>query len=359
MLADAYIRFRRRIGTAPVRLEAAGYLAPGHGGYLTMCAARSQQAGLADEFSYRGALDRPGKLAFLRGLDVLSVPATYDEPKGMFLLEAMASGVPVVQPRRGGFVEIVEKTGGGLLVDFPGPSGPARQSRGPGRRAVPAVERSRLAAHLVGARVRGRARPLHDCSSRRAVCSRSTSRPQERIAVTLVRGLILVLQVSNVSKEYPTPRGSLSVLSDVTFSLAPGEAAAITGPSGSGKSSLLYVLGALEPPSAGSVTLGGRNPFTLGPSDLADFRNSEIGFVFQDHCLLPQCSVLENVLRADAGRHPQRRAAWSGPDGGAGDETRRAWPERSSNRSASPTGSITAPASSQAARSSASPSRAR
>ncbi len=56
------------------------------------------------------------------------------------------------------------------------------------------------------------------------------------------------------------------------------------------------MLGALEPPSAGSVTLGGRNPFTLGPSDLADFRNAEIGFVFQDHCLLPQCSVLENVL---------------------------------------------------------------
>ena len=105
-----------------------------------------------------------------------------------------------------------------------------------------------------------------------------------------------MLQVSNVSKEYPTPRGALQVLSEVTFTLSPGEAAAITGPSGSGKSSLLYILGALEPPSSGMVALGGRNPFTLSADALADFRNAEIGFVFQDHCLLPQCSVLENVL---------------------------------------------------------------
>jgi lipoprotein-releasing system ATP-binding protein len=105
-----------------------------------------------------------------------------------------------------------------------------------------------------------------------------------------------VLTVTGVSKDYPAPHGPLRVLSDVTFSLAPGDAAAITGPSGSGKSSLLYMLGALEPPSSGAITLGGRNPFTLKPSELADFRNAEIGFVFQDHCLLPQCTVLENVL---------------------------------------------------------------
>ncbi len=105
-----------------------------------------------------------------------------------------------------------------------------------------------------------------------------------------------MLEVAHVSKHYATPRGPLTVLSDVSVSLSPGQAAAITGPSGSGKSSLLYVLGALEPPSAGTVTLGGTNPFTLGAAALADFRNAAIGFVFQDHCLLPQCSVLENVL---------------------------------------------------------------
>jgi glycosyltransferase involved in cell wall biosynthesis len=74
------------------------------------------KAGLLDEFTYHGAVDRDGKLAFLRTLDVLSVPAPYDEPKGVFLLEAMASGVPVVQPRRGSFTEMIENTGGGLLV---------------------------------------------------------------------------------------------------------------------------------------------------------------------------------------------------------------------------------------------------
>ena len=105
-----------------------------------------------------------------------------------------------------------------------------------------------------------------------------------------------MLEVSNVSKQYPTPRGALTVLAGVSLTLKAGEAAAITGPSGSGKSSLLYMLGALEPPSQGTVTLDGQDPFQLPPKAVAEFRNSKIGFVFQDHCLLPQCTVLENVL---------------------------------------------------------------
>jgi lipoprotein-releasing system ATP-binding protein len=108
--------------------------------------------------------------------------------------------------------------------------------------------------------------------------------------------MLAMLKAQNLTKEYPTPRGPMTVLADVSFSLAPGQAAAIMGPSGSGKSSLLYLLGTLEPPTSGTVTFDGSNPFLLSSSRLAAFRNETIGFVFQDHCLLPQCTVVENVL---------------------------------------------------------------
>lgn len=105
-----------------------------------------------------------------------------------------------------------------------------------------------------------------------------------------------MLEVSQVRKEYPAPGGPLTVLSGVSFSFERGDAAAIMGPSGAGKSTLLYILGGLERPTSGTVTLDGRNPYQLGEKELAAFRNKAIGFIFQDHCLLPQCSVLENVL---------------------------------------------------------------
>jgi len=120
-----------------------------------------------------------------------------------------------------------------------------------------------------------------------------------------------LLEVINLSKDYSTPRGPLPVLTAVSLKLSRGEAAAIMGPSGSGKSTLLHILGALDQPSSGSVTLDGNNPFELDEKALARFRNQKIGFVFQDHCLLPQCSVLENVLvptlvSQSANRHTER-----------------------------------------------------
>jgi glycosyltransferase involved in cell wall biosynthesis len=117
LLAEAYEKFRQRTPGARVRLESAGYMASSERPYLARVRQRLERAGLGGEFSYRGILDRAEKLSFLRGLDILSVPTTYDEAKGFFLLEAMASGVPVVQPRRGSFPEIVERTGGGVLVN--------------------------------------------------------------------------------------------------------------------------------------------------------------------------------------------------------------------------------------------------
>ena len=105
-----------------------------------------------------------------------------------------------------------------------------------------------------------------------------------------------MLEVNDLSKEYPTPQGGLPILSGVSLSLRRGDAVSIMGPSGSGKSSFLYIAGALEPPTSGTVTLDGQNPFEMPERKLAEFRNRQIGFIFQDHCLLPQLTVLENVL---------------------------------------------------------------
>ena len=105
-----------------------------------------------------------------------------------------------------------------------------------------------------------------------------------------------MLEVVQVSKEYPTARGPLSILREVTLTFRPGDAVVITGPSGSGKSTLLYLLGGLEPPTGGAIRLDGQNPYQLNERELAAYRNRQVGFVFQDHHLLPQCTVLENVL---------------------------------------------------------------
>jgi glycosyltransferase involved in cell wall biosynthesis len=116
-LCEAYRRLRSRGAQYPSRLWAAGYLAPEHESYFYGIRSNMASWGLSDQFRYHGELDRAGKLSFLKKVSVFSVPATYDDPKGLYLLEAMAAGIPVVQPRRGAFTEIVENTGGGILVE--------------------------------------------------------------------------------------------------------------------------------------------------------------------------------------------------------------------------------------------------
>jgi lipoprotein-releasing system ATP-binding protein len=104
------------------------------------------------------------------------------------------------------------------------------------------------------------------------------------------------LVITDVTKSYPTRVDPLVVLRGVSCSLAAGDSLAILGPSGCGKSTLLHIVGTLEAPSSGTVVLDGEDPFTLDEPRLAAFRNHKIGFIFQDHHLLPQCSALENVL---------------------------------------------------------------
>ncbi|MFQ5490924.1 MAG: ABC transporter ATP-binding protein [Phycisphaerae bacterium] len=105
-----------------------------------------------------------------------------------------------------------------------------------------------------------------------------------------------MLQAQSIEKRYETQGGSLEVLRDASLSLEPGESAVIMGPSGSGKSTFLNIIGTLERPSGGKLTLDGTDPFALTEPELAGFRNRRVGFIFQDHHLLPQCTVLENVL---------------------------------------------------------------
>jgi|CXWL01.1.fsa_nt_gi lipoprotein-releasing system ATP-binding protein len=117
-----------------------------------------------------------------------------------------------------------------------------------------------------------------------------------------------VLIAEGVSKEYPTRSGALSVLRGASLALEADTSAAIMGPSGCGKSTFLNILGTLEPPTAGRVTIAGRDPFTLGETQLASFRNRNIGFVFQEHHLLAPCTVLENVLIPTLAGEPDAEA---------------------------------------------------
>jgi glycosyltransferase involved in cell wall biosynthesis len=141
VLAEAYRLLRQQLPAAG--FEVAGYMAADCKPYLADIRRSLTDAGLINEFHYHGVLDRADKIAFLRKLDVMSVPATYDEPKGVSLLEAMACGVPLVQPSRGAFTEIVQSTGGGILVD---PDDPAQLAEG-----ILKIARDRKLAEELGA----------------------------------------------------------------------------------------------------------------------------------------------------------------------------------------------------------------
>lgn len=120
-----------------------------------------------------------------------------------------------------------------------------------------------------------------------------------------------LLKLIKVAKSYDAPdsAGSLAVLNDISFEMAEAESLAIVGPSGSGKSTLLHLIGTLDRPTSGEVFLDGTNLATLDEDALSGVRNREIGFVFQTHYLLPQCTVLENVLVPTLATHSRTRAS--------------------------------------------------
>jgi glycosyltransferase involved in cell wall biosynthesis len=117
VLVEAFIRLSESGRFPGLRLRAAGYLSRAHARYVEDIHRRVAQAGLTDRVEIIGTVDRQQKLAFLRSLDVFSVPTIYRDPKGLPVLEALASGVPVVQPNHGAFPELVQATGGGLLYN--------------------------------------------------------------------------------------------------------------------------------------------------------------------------------------------------------------------------------------------------
>jgi len=127
ILVEAFLDLRRRPGCEDVQLHVAGWLGEDYRAYAEAEFAKLRDAGLQDAFHYAGSVDRAGKVEFLSGLDVFSVPTTYRDPKGLFVLEALAAGVPVVLPNHGAFPEVIESTGGGRLVEPGDPHSLAEQ----------------------------------------------------------------------------------------------------------------------------------------------------------------------------------------------------------------------------------------
>jgi lipoprotein-releasing system ATP-binding protein len=322
-LIDAYIQLRRMPGMEKVRLKVAGYLGPKDEKWFSALQKRVQGAGVADGVEHVGEVNREGKLSMLDSVDVFSVPTAYPEAKGIYVLEAMARGVPVVQPAHGSFPELIRLTGGGVLVPPGDPkalaqalaeliSDPPRRSE-LGRKARAAIESAftddRMAANMLGVyeaameidqearRHKGTQARTEEAQSASVAAISNQASPSSVEAQSAISNS-QALVVTDVWKEYPTPAEPLVVLRGVSFQIEPGQTLAIVGPSGSGKSTLLNILGTLDRPTRGSVRLGDVDPFVLGGGELACFRSEKVGFIFQDHHLLPQCTAAENVMIA-------------------------------------------------------------
>ena len=210
------------------------------------------------------------------------------------MLEAMASGIPVVQPSHGAFPELIKLSGAGLLCQPNDPSDLADKLHS--LLSDQALQRQLSEAGVNAAKrhftteemARNNAAVFYQYLNQKvSMQNHTTQRTDMKSDVQLV--------LDNVTKTYQGPQ-DVTVLKGISLALQGGEAMAITGPSGSGKSTLLHLLGTLDMPSSGSVQINGKNVEGMNELSLAKFRNQVIGFVFQDHHLMPQYSVLQNVL---------------------------------------------------------------
>ena len=276
LLAESYVRLRRETDFGGSALEAAGYLAPEHRGYLHGIERRMKEAGLAHEFHYRASSTAPARSGSCAASMSSASPAPTMSRRGSPFWRRWPAACPRSSHGAGRFPRSWRRPAAASWWN--------RRCGEPGRRHLPPMEKSRLAALGAGA---------PGCS-RHFSASQMAARALE--AYQTIAAARPMLEISQVGKQVSVVRGPLTVLASVSLTLHCGEAAAIMGPSGSGKSTLLYIVGGLEPPSTGRVTLDGVNPYRISGKELAAFRNQSVGFVFQDHCLLPQCSVLENVL---------------------------------------------------------------
>jgi ABC-type lipoprotein export system ATPase subunit/glycosyltransferase involved in cell wall biosynthesis len=297
-LLDGFLALRQVPDMQNVRLKVAGYLGARDRHWFADLQARIVQAGGADAVEYLGEVDRAGKLAMLDSIDVLSVPTVYPESKGIYVLEALARGVPVVQPEHGSFPELIRRTGGGVLVPPDDAQALAAALadllRDPRKRHELGVAgRASVRREFTDEQMAANIVRIYEAAMSDPPLSRTT--PGESSRPDPAGG---ELEVRDVWKQYSTPTEPLVVLRGVSLSLSSGQSLAIVGPSGSGKSTLLNILGTLDQPTRGTLRLGDTDPFALKAGDLAGFRSRRIGFVFQDHHLLPQCTALENVLVA-------------------------------------------------------------
>jgi ABC-type lipoprotein export system ATPase subunit/glycosyltransferase involved in cell wall biosynthesis len=307
-LLDAFVHLRRLPGMEQARLKIAGYLGSKDEEWFRSLRQRMALEGISDAVDIIGEVDGDGKLGFLDSIDVFSVPATHPEPKGIYVLESLARSVPVVQPEHGSFPELLRLTRGGFLTP-PGDAEILARTladllRSPDRRRQlgsqgrVAVECTFTDDHMAANMLK-----VYEAAMSESI----TEAGGKSASVVHVHGSLAgpsTLVVSDVWKEYPTPTQPLVVLRGISFEMKAGQTLAIVGPSGSGKSTLLNILGTLDRPTRGTVRFGDEDPFSFNEAKLAAFRRSKIGFIFQDHHLLPQCTAVENVLiaRLAAGR---------------------------------------------------------